>query len=322
MAERNDGGNSSALNYILATLLFIGGLLLIVVVVNLRSRADDSSTSATISNAAPTINTLYFSESSQGSSISDLSLNENTTKPLYVYGSYTDNNGCADVSSLTLQLYQNGSATTGCSYNDRNCYNSNSTGYSCNFTTVPGDTCSGGTDVTANYECTVPIQFFADATDSGPFSAYDWVGRIEATDASSTSGYLTGLLTINTLTALDVGSSINYGSLSIGQTSASDETLAITNTGNNDSLQVLGSGTNMSCTVGSIPVGNQRYALASGVGYGYMTSLTGSPVNLGATISKATALASPSTYNTFWKLQIPSSGVAGTCYGTSTFSAT
>jgi hypothetical protein len=322
MAERTDDGNRSALQYILAALLFIGGLLLLVVVINLRSQADDSSTSASISNQAPTVDELVVSDSSQGAAISALDLNENVNKSIYVYGSYTDNNGCADVTSLTLELYQLGSSVSGCTTNDLNCYNGSSTGYSCNWTSVPGDACSGGTDATANYECTVPIRYFADATDAGPFSTYNWAAKVVATDAASAFGTAIGNYEVNTLTALDVGTSINYGSLSLSSTSPADETLTITNTGNNDALNVLASGTNMTCTVGSIPVGNQHYASSSGQAYGSMTALSGSPANIGASINKATSIGTPSTYDTYWKLQVPSSGLAGSCSGTSTFSAT
>jgi len=319
MAERFDDSNKSALSYILAALLFIGGLLLLVVVINLRSSADDTSSSASINNATPVINSVTFSETSQGPSISAFTPNENTTKSIYVYGSYTDNNGCADVTSLSMQLYQTLSASSGCSYNDNRCYNSNSTGYSCNFTTVPGDACSGGTDTTANYECTVPIQYFAEATDTGPLLSGYWVGAVSATDASAANGSNSANFEMNTLTALDVGSSINYGSLGLGDTSA-DTPVTITNTGNKDPLDVQVSGTSMGCTVGTIPTSSQKYALASGVAYGSMISLTGSAVSSGALVSKATAAASPSTYNIYWKLLVPSSGLSGSCAGTTTFS--
>lgn len=320
--ERMDDGNRSTLLYILAALLFIGGLLLLVVVVNLRSRADDSTTSATITNAAPTVDSVTVAETSQGLSLTNISLNENTTKNIYVYGSYTDNNGCADVTSIALQFYNSGTGGVGCAANDNRCYNNNSTGYNCSFTSVPGDSCSGGTDVTANYQCSVPIQYFAEPNDLGSYDPpINWVARITATDAALATGYSTRDVTVNTLTALDVGSSINYGSLGVGATSASDAPLVISNTGNNNSLRVYGSGTNMACTVGSIPVGNQHYSVVAGADYNSMIPLTGSQANTGAIITKATSASTPSTYTIYWKLRIPSSGLSGSCSGTSTFSA-
>ncbi len=318
MAERYEEGSKSALNYILAALLFIGGLLLLVVVINLRSQADDSQTSTTIGNEAPTVNTVTFAESTQGVSLSSFTVAENTTKNIYIYGSFTDNNGCADVTSLTMEFFQTGSAVSGCTYNDNRCYNSNSTGYSCNFTTIPG-ACSGGSSETGNYECTVPVQYFAEATDAGPYSASVWRGRIVATDAALATGAATNDVEILTLSALDVGSSISYGSLGLNAQS-SDVSLTVTNTGNNDSLNVWVSGTAMACTFGSIPVGNQRYALASGVSYSSMIPLTGTATSSGAIVSKATSAGSPSNYNLYWKLLTPTGGVNGTCTGTTTFS--
>lgn len=322
MPERFEKDSGSS-HYILGSLLFIIGLLVLILIINLRSRADDSSTQVTLNNTAPVVDTLTFSETSQGASIDNFTVNENTTKPLYIYGTYHDDNGCADVNTLGFVLYGGSSVGgTGCSYNDTNCYNQNSTGYTCNFTSVGSNTCDGGTDTTADYVCSVPVQFFADATDDGPYSGNDWVARVSATDASTSTGYYdSGILTFYTLSALDVGSSINYGSLGLSSTSPSSIPLAITNTGNNNALDVNVSGTNMSCTVGSIPVGNQHYSTASAAPYGSMTALTGSPELIDFNIVKATSAGTPSDEDLYWQLQVPSSGLSGSCAGTSTFSA-
>lgn len=323
MPESHGKNTNNSAHYLLGSLFFVAGLLVLIFVINLQSRANDSSTQVNVTNSPPTVNTVYFSETSEGAQISDLSLNENTSKTLYIYGSYTDDNGCSDVTSLNFTLY-GGSSIGGanCPQNDLNCYNQNSTGYSCNFTSVASDQCTGGTDTTANYVCSVPVQYFADATDDGPYSANDWVARVTATDNSSSTGYLdSALLTVNTLTALDVGSSINYGSLALGATSAADVPLPITNTGNKIGLNVNASGTNMTCTAGSIPASNQHYSTLAGQLYSYTLALNTFPTLISFGIPKAASVSSPSTENLYWRLQIPSTGINGSCTGTSTFSA-
>ena len=322
MPERFEKEPGSS-HYILGSLLFIIGLLVLILIINLRSRADDSSTQVSLNNSTPVVDTLTFSETSQGASIDNFTVNENTTKPLYIYGTYHDDNGCSDVTTLGFVLYGGSSVGgTSCSYNDANCYNQNSTGYTCNFTSVGSNTCDGGTDTTADYVCSVPVQFFADATDDGPYSGNDWVARVSATDAATTTGYYdSGILTFYTLSALDVGSSINYGSLALGSSSTTDIPVTITNTGNNNSLDVNLSGTDMSCTVGTIPVGNQHYSTTAAQSYGSMTALTSTPTLQLLGLTKATSAGSPSTDDLYWKIQIPSSGVAGSCTGTTTFSA-
>ena len=310
-------------HYILGLLLFISGLLVLLVVVTLRSQADDSSTSATINNATPSVDTITISDTSLGSSIGNIDLNENTTKTVYVHGAYSDANGCSDVAtsgSLTLRFFLTPSGST-CTQNDTNCYTTGSTGYTCNYSTVPGDSCSGGSDTTANYECSVPLQYFAVPTDNGsPNQFTDWRGLITAVDGSNATGTLYYGVEVNTLRALDVTASINYGSLSVGATSGTDVPSTITNTGNDDDLDVEISGTSMACTAGTIAVGNQKYSLTASEAYGSMIALSGTPVTQQTNIPAATVVATPSTDDVYWKLQVPN-GVSGSCSGTTTFSA-
>jgi hypothetical protein len=65
--------------------------------------------------------------------------------------------------------------------------------------------------VTGNYECTVPIRYFAEATDAGPYSGSVWRGRIVATDAALATGAAFNDIEILTLSALDVSTTIIIG---------------------------------------------------------------------------------------------------------------
>lgn len=317
--------DESKSHYILGLLLFMTGLLVLLVVVVIRSQADDSSTSVTITNDSPTINTITISTSTEAAyPASFIDLNENTTKMVYVHGQYTDNNGCADVAAsgtLAFKFYRSGvGGGSDCSQNDSSCYDQNSTSYNCN-PSMASNPCAGGTQISANYECSVPLQFFADATDAGTYNAQNWVALITAYDETSASGSASSTTEINTLTALDVTPSINYGSLSLGATSGYDATSTITNTGNNDALNTDLSGTPMACTVGTIPVANQHYSITGGFTYSGALALSSTPTTYGLSLNKATSVGTPSTKDIYWKIQIPGSGLSGSCSGTTTFSA-
>ncbi len=319
-------GGSNKSHLIIGLLLFIVGLLIILVAVSLRSQADDSTSSSTVNNQAPTVDSITLSATSGGSSAASLDMNENSTKTAYVHGAYTDNNGCSEVAtggSFTLVLYRSAvSNGSSCTRNDADCLRSSTTGYTCNYSSLPANTCAGDTDVTANYECSVPVQFFADPTDSGSYSAQNWVALITATDSGSLAGTNSATTEVNTLTALNVGSTISFGALALGATS-SEVALTVTNTGNNNALDVQTSGTAMACTVGTITLASEKvkYSSSTGQAFGSMTALTGSAASLRISLTKSVDGGSASNTSTYWRLQLPSSGLSGSCSATVTFTA-
>lgn len=317
-------GGSKA-HYVVGLLLFITGLLVILIGISLRSQADNSSSSASVNNIAPTVDTITISESTQGNSASSINVNENSDKTVYVHGQYTDNNGCSEVSSqgnYSLVLYRSG-VTNGasCTADNASCLNSATTNYGCNFS-MTSNPCSGGTDTTADYQCSVPLKFFADPTDAGSYSAQNWIAKIVVTDNSSATDNKTATMETNTLTALDVTSAINFGALALNAsttlTSAAGA-LTVTNTGNNNALNIGLSGTDMACSVGSIPVAKLAYTTGTWNGFygNYSKYLSGSNVSAGMAIAKGAA----STATTYWGLHLPSSGLSGSCAGAITFNA-
>ena len=101
--------SDNKIRLIIGLMLVVAVLLVVLIAVNMRSQADESATSANVNNQAPTIDTVVISEASNpGVSVTDFNVTENSTKLMEVTGTYTDNNGCADVDttgSMTLVFY-------------------------------------------------------------------------------------------------------------------------------------------------------------------------------------------------------------------------
>jgi hypothetical protein len=119
---------------------------------------------------------------------------------------------------------------------------------------------------------------------------------------------------------------INFGTMSVGTNSSSANSTNITNEGNVQlDIQVSGNG-DMSCTSGTIPVGNIHYNATSGQDYAVMCVLTHIATDTCPSLSSTFNLAkttdgTPSTKDTYWKLRVPSSNVGRICNGTILFTA-
>jgi hypothetical protein len=210
------------------------------------------------------INEVVVATSSGGEAISSLDLNENSTKTIFVHGSYYHPNGCASVAqgSFALKVFRSGIGES-CYINDSNCYGTYSEGYNCNYSTVAQDQCELGnpSDLTASFECSVPLYYFAEPTDTGVYGGENWRALISITDTSYTSVQSFSSFTMNTLSALDVSPILEYGEMGIGGIS-NPVSMTITNTGNKSGVNPRVSGTSLTCASGEIPVSSQYYSTA------------------------------------------------------------
>ncbi|MBU0646660.1 hypothetical protein KJ611_04315 [Patescibacteria group bacterium] len=270
--------------------------------------ADTSATSVNITNAAPSA-----SGTSIDSGAASVSLTENTTTAVSVGVTVTDNNGCTDIATVDAVFFRtNVGGGSGCTPDDNDCY-----AVAC---TLDGGSCTGGADLTGTYTCALTIQYFADPTDAGStYAATDWTAEITPYDSSGAGSTDTDTIEMNTLTALDVTAAINYGTLALNSdTGGTNQTTVITNTGN-EAIDSQVSGTSMGCTVGTIAVGNQKYA-TSDVTYASLTdTLSGTPTTYELVLPQRTA--GVITDDVYWGLATPASGVSGSCTGTNTFTA-
>ena len=194
-----------------------------------------------------------------------------------------------------------------------------------------GNDCScSGSGNTGTCNCTFDVWYYA--------TNGTWVCNMTVTDkggeATERYYYLNSSnnasATINTVVAIDVPAEIDYGNLSVTETS-SDMPANISNFGNtpiNISVRGYGGTTNpnnpsdlcMECAYGNISIGYEKYSLASGTDYSAMTALTNTSTEMGLLLPVRTDDNGygDDTNTTYWKLQIPLS-VGGVCNGTLEF---
>jgi hypothetical protein len=252
---------------------------------SLGADINGASSTFTISNSVPSVGSI-----TPGS----VSLIESSTTTATSTCTVSDNNGCEDISSVVAVFYDDNAVDADCAADENNCY----TGIACATTTCEGN----NSDVL----CTAYPYYYANAS--------DWRWYVKVIDASSASSTNTSTTTkIDNLIAIDVSETdIDYGSIELSATS-NQATTTIENTGNTN-LDVGLYGTAMSCSLGTIAVGQQKFNIGGGE-----TALTGvsQPVDLNVA-QRTTTVPTGSIY---WKLYAPSDGIAGTCSGTNTFEA-
>lgn len=285
-------------------------------------KADQATSQASVTNVLPTASNVSIN-----SGAASITLTEGTTTTVTVTFTVTDNNGCEDIdshaSNQTEAVFYRTNVTggSGCTPDNNNCY-------TMNCTQDVGSCTAGGSDLDATYTCTVDVQFYADATDAGTYEATDWTATAIPRDNAGTDGTTASdTIEINTLTALDVTATINYGTLALGEnTGTTDQTTVVTNTGNDDPIDIQldgygsvdGDGKAMVCTIGSIPIGNERYSLTASTDWSTKTQLTDTPTTL---TTFDLAKGASSTKDVYWGLGMPSTGVGGSCTGYVNFTA-
>lgn len=284
-------------------------------------KADQADSSASVTNALPVASSV-----SLDAGAASVTLTEATTKTVTATFTVTDNNGCGDIDSgspdtIAVFYRTNVAGGAGCTPNSANCYS-----MSCSQDV--GSCTAGGADLTATYTCTAAVQFYADPTDSGAtYEANEWTATATPRDNAGTDGTTsTDTIEMNSLTALNVTSTIAYGALALGaNTGTTDQTTVTTNTGNRQIDEQVdgygsidGDGYSMVCTIGNVTIGNERYDTSASTDWASKTQLT----DTAATITSFNlAAGAASTKNTYWGFGLPATGVGGSCSGKVIFTA-
>ena len=180
----------------------------------------------------------------------------------------------------------------------------------------------GGSDLTVDYEFDFAVQYYADATDASSdpdYSTDTWTAYVAVTDDNSGSDSDSATTTeMNTLLAIDVTSSVDYGTIALGASNGTAKTVTVTNTGNENSLDAtIEQASTWTCTVGTIAQSAVDWNLTDG-GAGAGTTVSATPANLSMSINKYGGTATDDVY---LYLTLPSTGVGGTCTSTLTFTA-
>ncbi len=242
---------------------------------------------------------------------SSVTLTEGSTKSVSCTGTVTDNDGFADISSVTADLFRTAKLiSSGIDDNDH--YR------------LAGDAqCvpSGASGSSETYTCGFSVQYFADATDAGSaYASDDWTCTMTPSDGVGAGTAASDTTEMASVYALDVTSSINYSSVSPNtDTGSTNQSVTVTNTGNGDMDPQI-SGTDMDSAGDTIVVGQQKYA---GTTFTYSSggvALSTTPATLNLTLPQRTSTAI--TASVYWGIGIPNGTRAGSYTGTNTFSAT
>ncbi len=281
-----------------------------------------ATTTVTITNSAPIVSAVNIN----GTNPAVISLNTNSTTTVNVEATVSDNNGCGDLNSgtTTILLYRSGYSSSSCSTNGgadaSNCYLASAF--------VSTSSCVGlGTSY--NTTTTFAVQYYARATDSSSsFASNNWMatvifrdpsngtGTADSSNASTTNDFQS-TLSINVTT-----SSIDFGSVGPGVSSATSTTVVV-NVGNSSTTLKLSASTVLTGTGGTIAADYEHYATSS-----FTWSSGGSDVHLSTTsvaVSGFTLTAPTSGTaiqgNVFWALQPPLGTATGSYAGVNQFTA-
>ena len=264
-----------------------------------------NSSNVTIQDTPPTLQAV-LTEDSVLSPANQLDLAGGGKVLVFVNGTANDEDGWADLSTVTSTLYQRYVTNAGCSADYRNCYVNSS----CVFDEVINAT-------SRRSLCTHEMWFNAINT-----TLQGWNGNTTVTDGSGSSVWLNDTADVNKLIAVDVQNNITFGSMAPGDTSALDVNVSVRNWGN-IKIDLALNGTNMTCTgYGSVDVSKIKYdCSAYGTAYASMTVLTGASTSASCTgfnldrNETATGAIGSANKNLPWKINVPYTA-RGNCQGT------
>jgi len=236
-----------------------------------------------------------------------------------------DYNGWTDINFTNSTFYHATLSSSG-DTDDNNIHYTNET---CGCVQVPGSATN------ATCTCTFNVWYYArNGTWTCNMTAHDNGGnateRIYNFNASSVTN-----VTLNTIIGINVPPEIDYGNLSVTETSSTIP-LNVTNWGNvpiNVSVKGYGGvddelpnvqNLSMTCEYGNITHGWQRYTITSSDDWSDMTNLTGNYTyvdDFRLDLRTNDSAYGNDTNLTYWAIQIPLT-VGGYCNGTIVFSAT
>lgn len=325
MPRRQTQNTSSVYHWMLGGVLIVTILFVIIAIVVINSQANDVTTSVTIGNVDPTVDTIFVSNSPNGSSNdfgAGIILYPGTTRTIHVNGHVSDENSVSDIndSSISVTFYQ--SSVSG----GANCTPANNTCY-----VVAGNDCtlSNINATTRAYNCPVPMHYYANNTQTGTYAADDWLVSVTVTDNSGPSsaslGTTSGVtgIEVNSLVALSIPDMIDYGTIELGNETSNTNNMSmiIGQAGNEIADVEVSSATDMTCTIGTIPVANQKWSVED-VGFSDegAVSLSGTETNANLDVPQRITDEENPTKVLYWNILIPHA-VGGTCTGTSVISA-
>jgi len=284
-----------------------------------------------VNNISPVVSNVSINGGSA------INLTPNATTSIDITATITNSNSCQNlaVNPVSAKAYRSPAFTAiTCTSTDSKCYVIVNT--SC--VADAGDPCSGSTDATVKYKCTVLMQYYTDPTDGNVstnlYYADTWKSTVTAIDQSSATGSLEGVtgVEINSLNAMQIGASIDYGLLGPNVASGLgviNIPVSITNVGNVGlNAEVAGNGSGLctnypTCSGGVIALSQQKWEyLNNTTNYSSGThTLTSSLTTLSLGIKKPLLSQNPTTGSVDWGILIPSAQVIGSYSGANTINS-
>ncbi len=258
----------------------------------------------TIGNVPPTIGPVSLNG---GQSIA---LIEGTTTLITATATVSDGNGFTDIQTVTSTLYRT-SLGPACTPDPNDCYQGAPS--DCSFSGCAGTSC--------NVTCSFHVWYFAQPTDaSTPWAGDSWSASMLAVDSAGATGTASSTgVPLLSLLAFETTSTINYGNLTQGSSTASLGPTAVIQSMGNVAMNVDLYGTNMVNSSFSIPVGQQHFA-TSAISYASGTALLpnpGSTVAIDLPKPVSTTTVESSTF--YWGIAIPAGQMATTYTGMNSF---
>ena len=233
----------------------------------------------------------------------DITLTGGATTTIYATGTVSDLNGYTDLVGATSTIFRSGVGES-CILDNNNCYISGAS--QCTFTNCAGTSC--------DIICSADMYYHADPTDIGTFGGETWRALLAVTDAGGSVATATApSVDLVTLRAIEVGSSIDYGTLEVNANTGSyNATTTIENIGN-DALDVAIEGTDLTDGgTSAIPVNEQIFATSTFTyaACTFCSALNTTPINYELNLAKPTSTTPSIVDEIFWGIEIPF-GVSG-----------
>ncbi len=302
------------MHWVLAGALVLIGVFVVVALYMVNSQAGDSQASTTIENAAPTVTSVFISDSANGGVDSwpgGIPIIAGGTQTIHINGVVADKNSGAEVQTVSAVFYlDDGVRTESCksSADKNNCY------------TV--GTCALGTASGNNrpYNCQMGIEYFADSNKTGGSAdGDDWRVAIYVEDDDTANTQDDSKTTdINLMTAVDHDAGIPFGTRTNGETStlANNVDFEVTQWGNDQvDVQLKLKDPELNCTdTGTIPAANLKYSTTDQAWEGTTGNvvLTTTNATLDVDLDYRTDDAVEVDDLIHWNIQIPD-GVEGVC---------
>ncbi|PIQ67549.1 hypothetical protein COY25_01675 [Candidatus Uhrbacteria bacterium CG_4_10_14_0_2_um_filter_41_7] len=329
---------NSLMNWVLGGALLLIGLFIISAIVLTKSQAEIASVQ--VSQVAPAINSVKLCAFNDPAGVDCLGIanflgSPNAQTQADIWLNVTDLNGYGDVTRLTTSVHRSGIPLASCmnasvnGHKDGNfCYNNMSFGNDAGITACT--VVSSVSATTAWWKCTITFEPWMDATDAlSKYSAENWMIQSWAQDSVSNNNWKLATFENTSVLSMNFGSTtISYGQMSLGATKAGVAVLG-TLYGNSDADMTIQANVNsMACDgpgSSSISVGNQKFSTDDVVYELLASSLTTfaqdldfeTSANGNKLLARTSETANP-TDSVFFGIQIPNSGVSGTCSVTAT----